>query len=140
MEQRFSLPKGMNWAGRVAGIAKFLSALSTGENWEVTVSERRCTRSVQQNRFLWGTVYPTIQKHLQGWSAEDIHDYCLGECYGWEMLEGFGRKRMRPIRRSSKLSTTEFMDYIADIQQRMAGHGIYVPDPNEDLSDRQEAA
>lgn len=138
MSTTFVLPRLLSRDGKVSGIAKFLLALSSGKAWRITVEEERSTRSIQQNRFLWGSVYPTIQKHLPGWSAEDIHEYCLGECYGWEMLEGFGKRRMRPIRRSSKLSTTEFMDYIADIQQRMAGHGIYIADPNEDLAEPLE--
>lgn len=136
----FTLPKLLSREGSILKISNFLKLLSPGKAWRVTIEEARCTRSIAQNKYLWGVVYPAIQKHLQGWSAEDIHDYCLGECFGWETLEGFGRRRMRPIRRSSKLSTTEFMDYVADIQQRMAGHGIYVPDPNEDLGERQEAA
>ena len=44
------------------------------------------------------------------------------------------RKRMRPIRRSSKLSKTEFAGFIAFIQQRMAEHGIYVPDPEQEMA------
>jgi hypothetical protein len=57
----------------------------------------------------------------------------LGEHFGWETLEGFGRKRMRPIRRSSKLSTMEFQDYVAFIQQKAAELGIVIPDPNEEV-------
>jgi hypothetical protein len=101
--------------------------------WRVEVSEAKPVRSNNQNRYLWGVVYPTIIQagRLDGWEAQDIHEYLLGECFGWEMVEAFGRKRQRPLRRSSKLSKLEFLDFTRFIQNRMAEHGIYVPDPNE---------
>lgn len=100
---------------------------------KVEITEAKSIRSEQQNRYLWGVVYPKILEagKLEGWTADDLHEYLLGEHFGWEVVTGFGRKRMRPIRRSSRLGKLEFVDYVAFIQQRMAEHGIYVPDPNE---------
>jgi hypothetical protein len=95
------------------------------------VKDKRPRRSDEQNRYLWSAVYGTILKHLPGWSANDVHEYFLGEHFGWETLEGLGRKRLKPIRRSSRLSTTEFSDYVAFIQRTMAEKGVYVPDPGE---------
>lgn len=113
----------------------FLDRLPMARKWKVAVSFYRRTRSDSQNKYLWGCVYPAILagggEQLRGWTAEDIHEYLLGEIFGWETLEGFGRKRMRPIKRSSKMTTMEFMDYVEQIQQRMAALGIYVPEPNE---------
>lgn len=99
------------------------------------IKDKRPRRSLEQNAYLWGVVYAEILKHMPGWDADDLHEYFLGEHFGWETLEGFGRKRMRPIRRSSKLKTTEFMDFIAFIQRRMAELGVYIPDPNEQMRD-----
>jgi hypothetical protein len=128
-EQTVIIQKG----GSLSRIVGLLSALVKAMPLKVTIAEYRRTRSLEQNAYLWGCVYPTILQHLPGWDAEDLHEYFLGEWSGWEVLEGFGRKRMRPIRRSSKLKTTEFMDFIAFIQRRMAEHGVYIPDPNEDV-------
>jgi hypothetical protein len=129
----------MSREGAIARIARVLGTLSQECAWRVEVVEHKPTRSTQQNKYLWGLVYPTILKagKLEGWTAEEVHDYCLGECYGWETVVGFGRKRIRPIRRSSKLSKQDFTDYIAFIQQRMAEHGIYIEDadPNWFLKD-----
>jgi hypothetical protein len=99
----------------------------------VTIEEAKPKRSDPQNRYLWGLVYPTVLAagKLEGWSANDLHEYLLGEHFGWELVEGFGRKRQRPVRRSSRLNKQEFSDYVAFIQQRMSEHGIFVPDPNE---------
>jgi hypothetical protein len=60
-----------------------------------------------------------------------LHEYFLGEHFGWETLEGFGRKRLRPLKRSSKLSTAEFAAFVDFIQRKAAELGIYIPDANE---------
>ena len=50
------------------------------------------------------------------------------------MIEVFGRKRMKPVRRSSKMNIAEFSEFVAQIQQRMALMGIYVPDPEQRMA------
>jgi len=112
----------------IARLVGFLSALPQDKAFEVTVKERKSTRSIQQNRYLFGVVYSTLLKHLPGWEVEDIHQYFLGEHFGWETLEGMGKKRVRPIRRSSKLTKMEFADYIDFIQRKAAGMGVFIPD------------
>ena len=110
-------------------LATVLRSLPPGP-YRVDIAEHKSTRSNQQNRALWGVIYPAIMAHLPGWESADVHEYCLGECFGWEKVVGLGKTRMRPIRRSSKLNKKEFADYIAFIQRRMAEHGIFVPDPD----------
>jgi hypothetical protein len=101
--------------------------------YRVTVEEAKPVRSNNQNRYLWGSVYPTILAagKLDGWENTDVHEYLLGEWSGWESVVHFGHSSQHPIRRSSKLTKLEFVDYIRFIQNRMAEFGIYVPDPNE---------
>lgn len=129
--QVFNLPKNVPREARIARLTGFLAQLSRQCAWEVTVRRVRRTRSQQQNRYLWGVAYPAILAHLPGWTADDLHEFCLGEWSGWETLDGFGRRRLRPIKRSAVLSVTEFQDFLADIQRRMAERGINVPDPEE---------
>lgn len=92
-------------------------------------------RSSNQNAYLWGVVYPTILtgggKALDGFTDEDLHEMFLGECFGVKRLKAFGRVIEKPVRRSSKLSTTEFSDYVMHIQARVAEMGIVIPDPEE---------
>jgi hypothetical protein len=123
--QTIILPKGGENRARVCAV---IQALSMDKPWRIEVGEYRPRRSDEQNRYLWGVVYATIMPSLPGWDAEDVHEYFLGEHFGWETLEGFGRKRLRPIRRSSKLNKQEFSDYIAFIQHKCAELGIYIPD------------
>jgi hypothetical protein len=135
MTQTFHIPAHHPRERTLARISMVLAHLSKDAAWDVEVHEHKAKRSDSQNRYLWGVVYPAILaaggNTLAGWRADDLHEYLLGEHFGWEVMSGFGKKRQRPVKRSSKLSTVEFMDFIAFIQQRMAEHGIYVPDPNE---------
>ena len=91
------------------------------------------TRSLQQNAYLWGVCYATILEQggetLAGWTATDLHEYFLIEHFGHEVLEGFGRKRLKPLHRSSVLTKMEFVDFVAFIQQKAAEMGIVIPDP-----------
>ena len=130
--QTITLPAGRKDASRAAA---FIQSLPCDKAWRVVVEPYKSTRSQSQNRYLWGVVYPAVLKggHLDGWESEDLHEFYLGECFGWETLEGMGRKRVKPLKRSSKLSKTEFSDYVAFIQRKAAEMGIFVPDPEGTL-------
>jgi hypothetical protein len=126
--QAITLPAGRPDSARAAA---FIQSLPVDRAWRVVVEAWKPRRSDQQNRYLWGVVYPAVLSggELDGWDSEDLHEYFLGECFGWETLEGFGRKRVRPIRRSSRLNKQEFADYVGFIQRKAANLGIYIPDP-----------
>lgn len=127
MRQVIDIPKD----SPLTRVVAVLSALVCKHGVRVTIEELKRKRSDEQNRYLWGVVYKTLLDHLPGWEAEDVHEYMLGECYGWETIEGMGKKRLKPIRRSSKLNKMEFADYIAFIQRKASEIGVYIPDPNE---------
>ena len=125
-------------AGRsqvIARLTRVLEALPADRRWLLELNEWKPKRTDMQNRYLWGGVYPAILKSggetLRGWTAVDVHEYCLGECFGWETLGGFGRRRLRPLRRSAKMNKQEFSDFVSFIKTRMAEHGIFVPEPDE---------
>lgn len=131
MTQSTILPRSMPRERTIANFSRFLAGLPMDRAWRVEVCEHKPTRSDQQNRYLWGVVYKTICEHLDGWTSDDVHEYMLGEHFGWQEISGLGRRRIKPLRRSSRLNKQEFADYIAFIQRRMAEHGVYVPDPGE---------
>lgn len=128
--QTITLPAGRQ---SNANALRFFERLPTDSAWRVVVEPYKPRRSESQNRYLWGVVYPTILKagNLDGWEPEDLHEFYLGECFGWETLEGMGRKRVKPLKRSSKLNKTEFSDYVGFIQRKAAEMGIYIPDPED---------
>ena len=123
-QQTFILPQGKD------ALMAFIDRLPMARKWKVVVDLYKKTRSNEQNRYLWGVAYKALED-ATGQPKEDWHDYFLGEHFGWETTELFGKKKLRPLKRSSKLTTSEFCDYVAFIQQRAAENGLYVPDPNE---------
>lgn len=127
--QTFRLP-ATNRERIADNLRDFVMSALPGKELRVEVCEYRKRRSDDQNRYLWGVVYATL-RNATGQPADDWHEYMLGEWAGWEETALFGRKRLRPLRRSSKLSTVEFADYVAFIQQRAAENNIYIPDPGE---------
>jgi hypothetical protein len=137
VKEQWLLLRGEDRSLKVAKISTYLNTLPLGVNWKVEVTKHTRRRSDAQNAYLWGVVYPTIlaQGPMQGWAAEDLHEFFLGEHFGWKTLEFGPVKRTKPNRRSSQLSTSEFLEYVAYIQQRMAELSVYVPDPNEAVSE-----
>lgn len=116
--------------------SEYTVAGNMGKCIALTCEMHKPKRSDSQNKFLWSGIYGTILKEggeaLAGWTKEDLHDYFLGEWSGWDVIEGFGKKRMRPIRRSSNLNKQDFSDYVAFIQMKAAELGIFIPDPEQE--------
>lgn len=128
--QAFTLP-AKDRDPMLTRIGAFLRALPE-KPYSIEVKQRKNTRTIAQNRYLWGVCYQTILEHggesLAGWTRDDLHEYFLGEHFGWETLEGFGRKRLKPVNRSSSLSKMEFVDFVDFIQRKAAELGIFIPD------------
>lgn len=83
-----------------------------GADAELVVRKRKSRRSLDQNAWAWGVAYPVIAESL-GYDSHEIEDlhYALVAKWGGEHFD----KRigaMVPNKRSSKLSTKEFSDYI----------------------------
>lgn len=121
----------------LSNLRAHLQGLPDNLAWLVEIKRYAPKRSDRANRYLWGVVYPAFTDALEGWEANDVHEYLLGEHFGWETLEGFGRKRMKPIRRSSKLSRLEFAEYVDHCIRIAAGHGLVVPAPEWDYRNEQ---
>lgn len=138
MIQSFILPKLLQREGAADRIARVLSKLPPENAYRIEVHEHKETRSTQQNRYLFGVVYDTILREggeaMRGWTRDDLHDFFLIDHFGSEINELFGRKRHKPLRRSSKLSKQEFTDFIAHIQRFMAERGVFIPDPEQEAA------
>lgn len=112
-------------------LTRFLHQISPDRPIRVEVCQHRKKRSDEQNRALWGVAYRLLADET-GNDVNDLHEYFLGEHFGWELIDVLGQQRRRPVRRSSKLNTVEFSDFYAFIQRRAAELlGVYVPDPGE---------
>ena len=95
---------------------------------------RKSRRSTDQNALLW-SLYEDVLKQggetLGGWTKDDLHEWALGECFGWTEHKAFGRTRLKPNRRSSRLSKSEFTDFVDWFVRRMAEHGIVLELPGD---------
>lgn len=130
MSDGFILKKDAIRDEMITRIVRFLELLPMDRAWEVTVKRWQRKRSDDQNAALWGVAYPPIME-ATGYEKGELHEFYLGECFGWTVKEIFGKKKRVPAKRSSKLTTLEFCDFYAFIQRHAAQElGIYVPDPD----------
>lgn len=110
-----------------------------GREIEITLQRKRKTRSNPQNNFLWGAVLPLVQHGLAE-SCGEIRD--AQSIYRNILLPLFA-----PVREvintetgevlseritSSEMSTTEFCQFIMEIQKWSAEFlGVVIPDPGQ---------
>lgn len=139
----------MLWANnlrkdRIRRLTQYLESLKVDRSYEITIKEKRDTRTEAQNDYLWGCVYPTILKQggekLAGWTPDDLHEYYLGEHFGWRKFVMKGQTQLKPKRRSSKLNTKEFPEHWEFIHRSAAMMGIYIPDPDPQWFEKGKAA
>ena len=129
------LPKLMPRERAIERIALVLSGLDLGKAWRIEWTEHKPRRSEQQNRYLW-SIYGHILKvggeEMRGWTKDDLHTFFLGEFSGWDKRVLFGRTRLVPVRRSSRMNKQDFTDFVDSISSFMAQRGVYVPTPDDD--------
>lgn len=113
----------------------FSGHLKTLANAEVDVIVRRRQnqRSLDQNAWIWAVAYPVIAEEL-GYDKhehEDLHYALVAKCFGEHFDKRVGA--MVPNKRSSKLTTKEFSDYMEWLVRFAATElgGILVPLPGE---------
>ena len=127
-------PKGTTPDQIASAISVMVRWLDPGKSWKVTLEEFKPRRSDMQNAFLWGVVYPSILEGggeaLAGWQKDDLHEFMLGEHFGWETLTLGGKTVHKPIRRSSQLNKQDFSDYLEFLSRRAAELGIVIPEPS----------
>jgi len=103
---------------------------------QVTVKKRGTQRSLDQNAWAWGVAYPIIAEEI-GYDRhehDELHYALVAKCFGEHFDKRVGA--MVPNKRSSKLTTKEFSEYM-DWLVRFAATdlgGILVPLPGESVS------
>ena len=96
-----------------------------GKKVEVIVRPLKKHRSGEQNRYYWGVVIDIIAG-ATGYSPEEAHD-AMRVKFLADMTGDLPR-----VRSTTDLTTSEFMDYIAQIQQFGSEYlEVYIPEPNE---------
>ena len=126
----------------IAGRRKLMQALQSlsGQRVLLTIEKYKRKRTSSQNRYLHGVVFPMLQQRLLdlGWkeavSIEWVKDLIKYQFLKMETVNEKTGEVITSIRATSSLTTSEMMDFIADIQQWSAETlGLYIPDPNEQI-------
>lgn len=130
----FRLPAGVGSAVVLGRIRRFLEGLPSDQAFDVTVQRHKPRRSLAQNALLWslyGDILEGAGERMRGWQPDDLHEFFLGEHYGWEKLDGLKRARLKPLRRSSTMNKQDFSDHIDFIVRYMAEQGVVLTLPGE---------
>jgi hypothetical protein len=106
-----------------------VGALDASKAWRITIAEMKSKRSSEQNSLLWAIYSEIIRvggEAMQGHTKDELHEFFLGDFFGWEIKPLFGKKKQVPKRRSSKLNKQEFSDFVEHILRFMAERGVYI--------------
>lgn len=83
-----------------------------GKQVELVVRRLRNKRSIEQNAWIWGVAYPLLAETL-GYDKDEremLHYALVAKCFGTHYDELL--KADVPNRRSSRLSTAQFSEYM----------------------------
>ena len=113
--------------------------LSTG--WiemDVVFSKKKKNRSYEQNKYYWGVVVAMVRARFielgNQVSAEETHDYMKQEFNYREFVDEKTGAIYRVPLSTANLTTSQFMDYLAKIQQFSSEVlDINIPDPGQQV-------
>lgn len=108
-----------------------------GKDVEITVKIKRSKRSISQNNYYWGCVINFVRNGLvdagyNGITIKQTHGYLKDKFLRKELVNEKTGEIMTTIGSSKELTKSEFMEYIAEIQQFAAEYlNVVIPDPGE---------
>lgn len=113
-------------------LAKELKGSFAGMSIEILIHRKKKHRSVQQNRTYW--LYCTMLSEETGFTKDEIHAVLKQKFLKTEKVHEDSGQVFEYVRSTSELSTVEFMDYIAQIQQFAAEDlNVVLPDPGTQM-------
>jgi hypothetical protein len=115
-------------------IYAYLTKLPTARPFVVMVTEKKPSRSNQQNALLWALYEDALEiggEKLAGFDKRDLHELLLIEHFGAEKVTIFGRTKLKALKRSSTLSKIEFASFVDFVVRYFAEHGIVLRLPGE---------
>lgn len=95
---------------------------------------KKSRRTNTQNALLWSLYEDILRKGgeaLSGFTKDELHEFFLIDYFGSETKELFGRKKLKPLKRSSRLTKLEFADFVDHIVRKMAEQGIVLQLPGD---------
>jgi len=113
--------------------------LSEGKEYTLILKSKKKQRSIPQNRYYFGVVVPIVFHALRdaGFNEiktkEDAHDI-LKLKFLKTTINSESGEFIERIKSTTELSTSEFMDLLAEIQQWAVEFlNVEIPDPNEQI-------
>ncbi len=104
-----------------------------GQEMRFTLSAPTKQRSLDQNAWIWGIAYPLLADALgyDHHEHEDLHYALMEKCFGSHLDPRL--RTLVPNKRSSKLTTKEFSEYMEFLVRFGATTcgGIFIPLPGE---------
>lgn len=95
----------------------------------VTIENLRSHRSLQQNRYLWGVVYPIIAE-VTGYTVNELHEWARAQ-YLEPLVIRIGDVTRQITRSTTELSKGEMVEYIDNLILLGSELGCHVPSPEE---------
>lgn len=106
--------KRIQWPGSEARrMAQHIEKLD-GQEIEVVLRKRKSKRSEQQNKYLFGCVYPLIAEHT-GEHANLVHKWCAEEFLPKDVIKIAGKEKI-VTPSTTELSTKTMAEYIERIR------------------------
>lgn len=118
---------------------ELLDSVEEGVELEIIIQKKKKKRSLPQNRYYHSCVIPAVYDGLVdiGYSKKElsydiVHEYLKDKFLYTDVVNEDTGEVIKMPKGTSELSTSEMMDYIADIQQFASEFlGIYIPEPNQ---------
>lgn len=123
-----------------ANVSRVMNALYTLEDgfYEVTIRKHKGVRTSEQNRYLWGVVYPCMLEGLQeaGWEltdVEEVHEYMKSAFLGRKVLNRNTGEVLSLGESTSGLSRAEFVAYVEKLREYSSEYlHVYIPSSDEE--------
>jgi hypothetical protein len=118
-----------------------------GKTIEITIRKARNKRSNNQNRYLWGCVYPILRQGFKDlgtlMTLEQVHSF-MKDYFIQHQPESIiirevhipnSDTTVKTIKSTTELTPTEFNEYKNELQHfGVEMLGVDIPDPNEQVS------
>lgn len=122
-------------ADRVSSFMRDVMGLPADKAFVLEAKEE--TRSMRQNKYLWGVAYRAIVEfmrdhHGRDYSDEAIHE-TLKELFLPSRVEQLASREVRIYRTTTKLTKREFCEYVEHVVRWAAEFGCVIPEPDPDL-------
>ena len=95
----------------------------------ITIESEGRNRSEQQNRYLWGVVYPVLSE-TTGYTPEEVHEYAKSAFLAPKIVR-IGKNIRYITPSTTQLSTSDMVEFIDKLIVIAAELGAHVPSPQE---------